>query len=84
MTSPVAGLAAVQPPQPILVRGSTGMELDGKPLLAGNAYRGEYEDHDNDFAQKDGFRCFMEMADWFAATHGPLPFKGYVIEWRES
>lgn len=61
---------------------STEMFIDGRRLYAGNALRGDVEDHDNDFAKKDGFSGFMEMADWFAQTHGPLPFDGFLIKWR--
>lgn len=60
----------------------TEMFLDGKRLLAGNAARDEYEDHDNDFARADGFSGFTEMADFFRAEYGELPFDGFVIRWR--
>lgn len=59
---------------------AVGMEIDGKPLLAGNAERGEYEDRDNDFAKSDGFDGFTEMADWFQDRFG-LPFEGVIISW---
>lgn len=62
----------------------TGIEIDGKPLFAGNALRGELGDRDNDFAEKDGFKGFMDMADWFLETYGQLPFHGFLIEWREA
>lgn len=58
-----------------------GMSLNGVQLYAGDALRGEYEDRDNDFAKKDGFDGFSEMADFFRAQYG-LPFDGYVIKWR--
>ena len=59
----------------------TEMFLNGKRLIAGNALRDEYEDRDNDFAQKDGFDSFVDMADWFRERYGTLPFEGYVIRW---
>lgn len=58
-----------------------GITLDGNRLFAGSAYRDETDDRDNDFAKKDGFGDFMEMADWFADRYG-LPFDGVVIYWR--
>lgn len=58
------------------------MMLDGRRVPAGDARRGEFEDCDNDFARKDGFDGFMEMADWFRERYGALPFDGFVIEWR--
>lgn len=60
----------------------TEMFLDGKRLLAGDALRDEWEDRDNDFAKKDGFDGYMEMADWFRARYGSLPFEGFLIEWE--
>lgn len=64
--------------------GPTTMRLNGKPLVAGDAPRGCYEDYDNDFAKKDGFSSYMEMSDWFEAQYGELPFTGFVIRWREA
>ena len=58
-----------------------GIILDGQRLHAGWSRRGDYEDHDCDFAQKDGFDDFMAMAEWFDKTYG-LPFDGFVIYWR--
>lgn len=69
--------------RPVMID-STDMELDGTRLIAGNALRDEPDDRDNDFAEKDGFKSFMDMADWFRKTHGDLPFHGFVIEWREA
>lgn len=34
----------------------------------------------DDFARRDGFHTFAEMAAWFKETHG-LPFRGVLIEW---
>jgi hypothetical protein len=62
---------------------ATGMFLNGKRLYAGHAYRGDIENYDSDFAQKDGFGDFMEMAEWFHNRYGELPFEGFVIEWDE-
>lgn len=62
---------------------ATDMELDGRMLLAGHATRGDLEDRDDDFAQKDGFKGFTEMAEWFEKTYGKLPFVGFVIKWGE-
>lgn len=61
----------------------TYMELDGKQLIAGDAVRGEDEDRDNDFAKKDGFSGFTEMAEWFEKQYKKLPFHGFVIQWAE-
>lgn len=58
------------------------MELDGRAVPTGDARRGEFEDCDNDFARKDGFPGFVEMAEWFHDRYGALPFEGFVIEWR--
>ncbi len=58
------------------------MYVDGVRLFPGSALRDEREDRDNDFAMKDGFEGFMEMADWFRDQYGALPFKGAMIEWR--
>lgn len=66
---------------PIEIR-DTEMFLDGRRVLAGNAYRDSYEDHDNDFAKADGFDSFMDMADWFRDRYGSLPFHGFVIKWK--
>lgn len=60
----------------------TEMFLDGRRVFAGDALRDEFEDRDNDFAKKDGFSGYMEMADWFREKYGSLPFEGFVIEWR--
>lgn len=61
--------------------------LDGKELYGGDgpAYIGgpDPEQYDNDFARADGFRGFGHMVDWFVATHGPLPFKGLLIQWSQ-
>jgi len=62
----------------------TEMFLNGERLHPGNALRGEYDDRDNDFAQKDGFDSFMDMADFFRQQYGSLPFEGFVIRWRLS
>jgi hypothetical protein len=59
----------------------TEIWLDGVRLYAGNAGRDDLTDCDNDFAQKDGFPGFVEMAEWFRERYGALPFDGYVIEW---
>lgn len=56
------------------------MFLNGQRLFAGDALRGECEDRDNDFAKKDGFFGFTEMAEFFEEKYG-LPFEGFVIEW---
>lgn len=37
----------------------------------------------NAFAVADGFKCGIEMFNWFEATHG-LPFEGVVIKWHNS
>lgn len=58
------------------------MKLNGKCLQTGDARRDEVFDRDNDFARKDGFSGFMEMADWLRRRYGALPFDGFVIEWR--
>jgi hypothetical protein len=36
----------------------------------GDARRDDIEDFDNDFARRDGFQGYMEMADWFRARYG--------------
>ncbi len=59
----------------------TEMFLDGKRVLSGDARRADFEDFDNDFARRDGFQGYMEMADWFRDRYGVLPFEGYVIQW---
>ena len=58
------------------------MELDGRELPSHIYSRDQIEPTDNEFAEADGFKGFMDMAEWFAKTHG-LPFKGVVIEWAE-
>ena len=60
----------------------TEMFLDGRRLYAGDARRDDLDDHDNDFAKRDGFAGFVEMADWFRARYGVLPFEGFVIQWE--
>lgn len=60
----------------------TEMFLDGKPLLPGYALRGEDTNRDEDFAKKDGFAGYADMAEWFLERYGSLPFTGYVIEWK--
>lgn len=50
-------------------------------VQAGDALRGETEDRDNDFAEKDGFKGAVEMYEWFQETHG-LPFEGTLIRWE--
>ncbi len=35
------------------------------------------------FAQKDGFKNFTEMSDWFQVNHG-LPFYGYLVKWGKE
>ncbi len=60
---------------------ATEMFLDGRRVFAGDALRDEFEDRDNDFAKKDGFAGYVEMADWFHEQYGPLPFEGFVIKW---
>lgn len=60
----------------------TFMKLDGRELIAGSALRDEYEDRDDDFAKKDGFSGFTEMAEWFEQRYGRLPFIGKLIIWR--
>ena len=67
--------------RPVVIR-DTEMLLDGRIVFAGDARRDDLGDHDNDFARKDGFEGFMEMAEWFQARYGALPFEGVVIEWR--
>ena len=57
-----------------------GIFIGGKPLPAGWANRGDFQDHDCDFAKKDGFEDFEEMAIWFHERYG-LPFSGYLIKW---
>ena len=37
----------------------------------------------NDFAKADGFKCGIEMFNWFETTHG-LPFDGVVIKWHNN
>lgn len=59
----------------------TEMFLNGKRLYPGTAVYGTIDDFDNDFARRDGFPGFMEMAEWFLARYGALPFEGWVIEW---
>lgn len=59
----------------------TEMFLDGRRVLSGDARRDDFEDFDNDFARRDGFQGYMEMADWFRARYGTLPFEGYLIQW---
>lgn len=61
---------------------TAGMTLDGEVVYAGDARRDDVEDCDNDFARKDGFPGFLEMAEWFLDRYGALPFEGFVIEWR--
>lgn len=60
---------------------ATEMFLDDKRVFPGDAYRDSFEDFDNDFARRDGFQNYMEMADWFRDRYGALPFEGYVIQW---
>ena len=62
---------------------ATEMFIDGNRLYAGSDYENEelYE-YDNDFANKDGFDTYMDMAAWFEDNYGALPFEGYVIEWE--
>jgi hypothetical protein len=60
---------------------ATEMYLNGKLLIPGDALQDEYEDRNNDFAKKNGFRGFTEMAAWFQRTYGSLPFEGCVICW---
>ena len=60
----------------------TEMWLDGERVYAGNAGRDDWGDFDNDFAKRDGFDGFMEMAEWFRDRYGSLPFEGFVIEWN--
>jgi len=60
----------------------TYMELDGVELQKTIAFRDDPLT-DNEFAEKDGFAGFMEMADFFEQTYG-LPFHGVVISWEQS
>ena len=66
---------------PVEIR-DTDMSVNGKMLYGGDARRDDLEDCDNDFARKDGFDGFMEMAEWFRGRYGALPFNGFLIEWR--
>lgn len=34
------------------------------------------------FAQRDGFKCYDEMYDFFCSDYGEEIFNGYVIMWR--
>jgi hypothetical protein len=58
------------------------MKLDGRPVYMGDAKPDDLWECDNDFARRDGFLGFEEMAQWFYKRYGALPFKGFVIEWR--
>lgn len=66
--------------KPIMID-AMGITISGRRLLAGSAYRDEAEDRDNDFAKKDGFEGFSELAEWFSNRYG-LPFHGFITYWR--
>jgi hypothetical protein len=66
---------------PVIIN-SCSIILNGAQLPIGNALRDELGDCDNDFARKDGFDGFVEMAKWFENRYGLLPFEGVVIKWR--
>lgn len=36
------------------------------------------------FAERDGFKCYDEMYDFFCSDHGEEVFNGYVIMWRKE
>jgi len=59
-----------------------GIWLDGEQLPCGFARRDDTEDCDGDFARKDGFQDFCEMADFFHEQYGGLPFHGFLIQWK--
>ena len=65
--------------QDVRIEGSN-MEVNGRPVAAGDATRNEIEDRDNDIAKRDGFTGFIEMAEWFDRMYG-LPFEGARIVW---
>ncbi|TCT34617.1 hypothetical protein [Martelella mediterranea] len=74
-TATVTGIASVR------IEG-TSMQVNGHYLPSAIYDRDQVEITDNEFAEADGFKSFMEMADWFAENHG-LPFEGVVIYWDE-
>lgn len=39
-----------------------------------------YAEPCDEFARRDGFKDFFEMAEWFRETHA-LPFEGILIRW---
>lgn len=57
----------------------TCMYVNGR-LLPSSIYSRDCEQTDNEFAEADGFKSFMDMASWFDDAHG-LPFEGTVIRW---
>ena len=61
----------------------TCMYINGKLLLS-ILHSRDCDQTDNEFAQNDGFEGFMEMADWFESTYGPLPFHGVIIRWHPN
>ncbi|MAU21066.1 MAG: hypothetical protein CMH13_11100 [Martelella sp.] len=80
-TCRLLGRATVIRLAPVRIEG-TCMYLDGRPLLSAIYDRDQIEQTDNEFAQADGFKGFMDMAAWFDDTHG-LPFEGVVIYWDQ-
>ncbi|MEM9734219.1 MAG: ASCH domain-containing protein [Pseudomonadota bacterium] len=58
------------------------MWLNGN-LLHATLHSRDADMTDDEFAEADGFDGFMDMAAWFAETHG-LPFEGVVIYWGEE
>lgn len=75
------GAAKVTRIRPIKIN-STSMEIDGQKLPSAIHSRDQLEQTDNEFAEADGFKSFMDMAEWFDDTHG-LPFEGVLIQWAE-
>lgn len=75
------GEATVTHVAPVKIE-ATHMKIDDYRLPSTLWHRDQAQQTDNEFAEADGFSCFMDMAEWFHATHG-LPFEGVVISWSE-
>jgi len=59
---------------------SDGLYIGAKNSRIGNNKR-YLQEHDYDFARRDGFKDFEDLTNFFEQHYG-LPFYGYVIHWK--
>ncbi len=73
--------------QPVTIHADM-MLLSGRVVYPGFAFRDDPQDHDGDFAKKEGFEGLTEMSEWFSHHYGKPsfyePFEGFVISWERQ